>query len=233
MNIRLQKILSQAGVASRRNAEKLILEGRISIDGVIVRELGTKVDPNKNKILFNGQPLQLEKKIYIVLNKPKEYICTSKDTHDRKIVLDLVKGIKERLFTVGRLDKDTEGLMLLTNDGEFANKLLHPSCEINKIYYATIDKNISQKDIVILEKGIRLEDSITAPCKIEKKNDTELYITIHEGKKRQIRLMFDSLGYKVINLKRIQFGSLELKELKVGTFRHLTHIEKLKLLKTI
>ena len=226
MLIRLQTILTQSGISSRRKAEKYILEGRVSVDGKIVRTLGEKADPDKERICFDGKPLFFEKKVYILLNKPKGYICTSRDTHNRLIVLDLIKGVKERVFTIGRLDKDTEGLLLLTNDGEFANRLMHPSFRIEKIYKVGLNKKLLPEDIKKLEKGIILEGKKTAPCKIEiSKHPGEIYITIHEGRKRQVRKMFEITGYKVINLKRIKFGPLTLENLKPGEYRYLNKRE--------
>lgn len=223
MLIRLQKILTQSGISSRRKAERYILEGRVSVDGKIVRTLGEKTNPASQRICFDGKPVFFEKKVYILLNKPKGYICTSRDTHNRLIVLDLIKGVKERVFTVGRLDKDTEGLLLLTNDGEFANRLMHPSFRIEKTYKVGLNKKLLPEDIKKLEKGVILESKRTAPCKIKvSKHPVEIYITIHEGRKRQVRKMFDVVGYRVINLKRIKFGPLTLGNLKQGEYRHLS-----------
>lgn len=230
MLIRLQKILTQAGISSRRKAEEYILAGRVAVDGKIVNTLGTKADPSKNKIFFNGKPVQFERKVYILLNKPKGYICTSKDTHNRPTVFNLISGIKERVFTVGRLDNDTEGMLLLTNDGEFANRLIHPSFKIEKTYEAVLNKRLFLEDLRKLENGIILEGKRTAACKINiSKSPNKIHIVIHEGRKRQVRRMFAILGYKVIELKRIKFGPLKLGNLRPGEFRYLSNLEVKKL----
>lgn len=231
MLIRLQKALSQAGIASRRKAEEYILHGEVSIDGKIVTTLGIKIDPYKNKISFNGKQIHFEKRIYIILSKPKGYLCTSNDTHNRPIVFDLIKGIHEKIFTVGRLDKDTEGLLILTNDGDFSHKVLHPSFKIDKKYQVILDKPISPKDIKRIQKGIFIDGKKTLPCKLQlSKHEKQIYLTIYEGRKRQIRKMMDALRYDIKRLKRIQVGHLTLGNLKPGEFRHLSKSEISKLI---
>lgn len=230
MLIRLQKILTQAGISSRRKAEEYILEGKVSVDGKIVKTLGTKADPFQSRICFEGKPIRFEKKVYILLNKPKGYLCTSKDTHGRSTVGNLIKGAKERIFTVGRLDKDTEGLIILTNDGEFAYRLMHPSFKVDKTYRVELDKRFLPYDVKRLERGIVLEGKKTSPCKVKiLKSPGQIHITIHEGWKRQIKRMFGVLGYEVVNLKRIKYGPLKLGNLKSGQFRYLTDSELKKL----
>lgn len=231
MLLRLQKILTQAGISSRRKAEQYILEGKVSVDGKIIKTLGVKADPFRNRICFEGKPIQLERKVYILLNKPKGYICTSKDTHNRPTVFNLIKGVKEKIFTIGRLDKDTEGLLLLTNDGEFANRLMHPSFKIDKTYEVRLNKKLLPNCLRELEKGIFLDGKKTAPCKIKiSKSPRKIQMIIYEGRKRQIKKMFEALAYKAINLKRIKFGSIRLGNIKKGRFRHLNNSEVRRLL---
>ena len=227
---RLQKIISRAGLMSRREAENFILAGKVSVDGKIISELGTKADLQKNKICVEGKELTFaEKKVYILLNKPRGYISTAKDDRGRRTVLDLVTGITERIYPVGRLDYDSEGLLLLTNDGELMNKLLHPKYKIAKTYRAKILGNISQENLKKLCEGIELEDGLTAPAKFSLigagKNFSTVEITIHEGRNRQIRRMFAAVGHEVISLRRIKFAGVTLKNLPVGKFRSLTEEE--------
>lgn len=221
---RLQKIIAQAGVCSRRKAEQYILDGKVMVNGKAANELGVKADPERDRISVAGLLLKSQRNIYILLNKPKGYICTSEDTHSRKKVIDLIKGVKERLFTIGRLDKDTEGLLLLTNDGNFAHHLMHPSFEIKKVYQVILDKGCALADIKRLEKGIVIDGKKTKACQINllAKSGKVLVLTIHEGRKRQIRQMFFCFGYEVVDLKRIKYGSLTLGNLKTGHFRFLT-----------
>lgn len=232
MKERLQKVLSQAGIASRRNAEKLIAEGKIRVNGVITTELGTKVDIEKDKISYNGKTIRtLEKKVYFMLNKPKGYISSAKDEKGRKTVIDLLADVPERIFPVGRLDYNTEGLLLLTNDGEFMNNLLHPKFEIAKTYVAKINGIINQEQIYKLCDGIELEDGKTAPADVyvdsidTKLKQSRIEITIHEGRNRQVRRMFQALGFEVKSLKRIAFGDLTLNGLQRGKYRPLRENE--------
>ena len=227
---RLQKIISRAGLMSRREAEKFILAGKVSVDGKIISELGTKFDSQKNKICVEGKELTFaEKKVYLLLNKPKGYISTAKDDRGRRTVLDLISGINERVYPVGRLDFDSEGLILLTNDGELMNKLLHPKFKIAKTYRAKIVGKISAEKLSKLSEGIELEDGLTAPAKFSLldagKNFSTVEITIREGRNRQIRRMFAAVGHEVIFLRRIKFAGLTLKNLPVGKFRSLTERE--------
>ena len=240
MEERLQKFLARAGVASRRSAEKLITEGKIRVNGVIIKELGTKVDPFKDKISYNGKMVKLErKKVYYMLNKPKGYISTVKDDKGRKTVVDILSDVEERIFPIGRLDYNTEGLLLLTNDGDFMNKLLHPKYEIGKIYVAKIDGIINLDDLHKLADGVKLEDGKTAPADVyldsinKTLKESRVEITIYEGKNRQVRRMFKALGYEVKALKRIAFAGLTLNKLKRGEYRKLTDNELLRLRKKI
>lgn len=224
---RLQKILAQAGVASRRKCEELILSGAVEVNGEQVTTLGTKADANVDTITVNGRAIRSEKKIYVMLNKPKGVITSAKDPQGRKVVSDFLPGIKERVYPVGRLDYDTEGLLLLTNDGEFANLLTHPRHHVPKTYFATVKGIPHGSELEKLKQGIELEDGMTAPAEVEyqdvnmENNEATISITIHEGRNRQVRRMFEAIGHKVIRLKRVRFGSIILEGLPRGKFRHL------------
>lgn len=230
MQIRLQKYLSQAGVASRRTSEELILQGLVKVNGKIVNILGSKVNSETDRIEVNGKMCSINhNKIYILLNKPKGILTTVKDPLGRPIIMDLLTKVNERVFPVGRLDKETEGLLLLTNDGAVTYKLTHPKYEIVKTYIAHTKGIVSNESIKVLEKGILLEDGITAPAKVNiiktVNNSTIIQIKIHEGRKRQIRRMCDTIGHPVINLIRTQMGLLSLKGLKTGEWRFLNQKE--------
>ncbi|WP_211745069.1 pseudouridine synthase [Paenibacillus sp. Marseille-Q4541] len=228
---RLQKIIAQAGIASRRKSEELILSGKVELNGEVVTELGTKADPDEDIITVNGRPIRSEKKIYVMLNKPKGVITSASDPEGRKIVSDYLKGIKERVYPVGRLDYDTEGLLLLTNDGEFAHLLTHPKHHVPKTYLATVKGVPHGTALDQLRKGIMLEDGMTHPAEVEYKDvDTDnkeavIMITIHEGRNRQVRRMFEAINHPVTRLKRVSFGGLLLQNLKRGLYRHLTKEE--------
>lgn len=225
MKERLQKILAQAGICSRRKAEEYIQAGLVSVDGQKVTELGVKVDPKIQKITFDGREVSSEKKIYILLNKPKGYVTTIHDPQKRPIVTSLLKGISDRVFPVGRLDIDTEGALLLTNDGDLGFRVLHPSFEIKKTYQATIKGRLSGETARVLERGIVLEGKKTWPAQIrkvkEKRDETVVQIIIHEGRKRQVRKMFAAVGHPVLALCRLAYGGLQLGELPPGSFRIL------------
>lgn len=230
MQIRLQKFLSQAGIASRRASETLILDGRVTVNGITVKELGTKVNPESDIIEVDGKICNIKDDyIYILLYKPKGILTSVKDPFKRPTVIDLLKGIKEKVVPVGRLDKDTEGLLLLTNDGDLTYKITHPRFEVVKTYIARVEGTIDEKDIKALEKGIMLEDGLTSPAKVRiiKKFDksTVIELKIHEGRKRQVRRMCDAIGHPIISLKRTQIGRLSLKGLKVGQWRYLNQEE--------
>ncbi len=233
---RLQKVIAQAGLASRRKAEKMIVAGRVKINGVVVTELGTKVDPDKDIIEVDSQEISREKLIYIMLNKPRGYIATADDPQNRKIVFDLLKGVSERVHTVGRLDIDTEGLLLLTNDGSLTYALTHPSHEVGKVYLVSVKGKITRRALNDLARGVELEDGMTAPAQVElikhKKDNSLIKIMIHEGRNRQVRRMMDVVGFPVLRLKRVQVGPLTLGNLRSGTYRHLTKTE-INLLKKI
>ena len=224
---RLQKVLAKAGIASRRGAEELIRQGKVRVDGRVVTEMGIKVDPETQNIQCNGITLtSQEKKVYLLLHKPTGYLSTVDDPQGRPIVTDLLKNIKERVYPVGRLDLDTEGALLLTNDGELAQKILHPSHEVNKTYVARVKGVPGRKKLDTLSKGIELEGRKTWPASIKvMKTEVQsavIKITIHEGRKRQIRKMFDAIGHPVLGLKRIAYGKLKLGELRPGKYRFLT-----------
>lgn len=226
--VRLQKFLAQCGIASRRKAEDLIHAGRVMVDGKVVTEMGTKILPEKQTIFVDGKQATLEKEhIYVLLNKPKGYVTTLSDPQGRPIVTSLIPDIPARLFPVGRLDLDTEGALILTNDGSLAQTIQHPSHQVNKTYEALISGHPNKKDIQSLERGIPLEGILTAPSKISvlgrKSHQTLIQITIHEGRKRQVRKMFEFIGNPVINLKRIAYGKLYLRKLPTGKYRILNH----------
>ena len=230
---RLQKIISRAGLMSRREAEKFILNKKVTVDGKIISELGAKADAQKNKICVDGKELKFDaEKIYILLNKPRGYLSTVKDDRGRRTVLDLVPEVEERIYPVGRLDFDSEGLILLTNDGELMNKLLHPKFKIAKTYRVKFSGELTEKKLNQLRAGIELEDGLTAPAEIFLKNSSTAEITIREGRNRQVRRMFATVGLEVKNLCRIKFANLTLKNLPLGSHRKLT-AEEISALKNI
>ncbi|MGD9947938.1 MAG: pseudouridine synthase [Desulfobulbus sp.] len=226
MEERLQKILAKAGVASRRGAEQLIRDGRIQVNGAIITELGCKADPLKDAITFDGKRLHFEQKIYVLLNKPAGYVTTMADPQGRPIVSDLLKDFPERLFPVGRLDLETEGALLMTNDGELGNAILHPRFEVNKTYEAWVAGFPSSQQLAQLEHGIKVEGVMTQPAQVRilqrTKHQTLVEIIIHEGKKRQVRKMFEALNHRVMHLKRTAYGQLRLGTLAAGKYRILT-----------
>jgi len=237
MEKRLQKILSEMGITSRRKAEDLIFEGRVTVNGRIAT-IGTKADPVKDHIKVNGKLLiRPEPKVYIMLNKPKDVVTSLHDPEGRPTVKDFLKGVKYRVFPVGRLDYDSEGLLLLTNDGDFAHAVLHPSKKISKTYLVKV-KGIPEEDkIEKLKTGVKLVERMTAPVKVKRIRETEnnswLEIIIYEGKKRQIRRMLEKIGHDVLKLKRIRVDGLELGKLEPGTFRYLTPEERDKIKKEV
>ena len=228
--IRLQKIISQAGISSRREAERLIIEGRVLVNGNVVRELGAKADPRTDDIRVDGKKIKKEEqKIYILLNKPKGCITTVKDDRGRPTVIDLLRGVKKNVYPVGRLDFNTEGILLLTNDGDFAQHLAHPRHKIPKTYSVKISGVPTEKELRKLSDGVVVFKRKTAPAQVRfdrtTGNNSWLTITLHEGKKRQIRRMCEIIGHPVIKLKRIRYGFLELGNLKIGEHRKLSGIE--------
>lgn len=230
--VRLQKYIAMCGVASRRNAETLISEGRVTVNGSLVREQGVKVEVGADKVTVNGKAVKpVNKQYYIMLNKPAGYVSTVKDQFDRPTVTDLLgEEIKARVFPVGRLDYETEGLLLLTNDGDFTYKITHPKHKINKTYIAVLKGGVSVKGLAQLRSGVRLDDGfVTSPAEVEMldadNGHTTIKITIHEGKNRQVRRMFDAVGSKVVGLRRISIGRVELGNLPLGRWRYLTSHE--------
>lgn len=219
--IRLNKYIANSGVCSRRKADEYIENKLVKINGQTVFEQGVMVDETKDRVTVDGKDISLvKKKIYIMLNKPAGYVTTSSEQFGRPCVIDLIK-LEDRVFPIGRLDMETEGLLLLTNDGDFANKLMHPSKKINKVYIAKVSGDIKEADIANLRKGVDIDGYITAPAIVEKISKDELSITIHEGKNRQVRKMCSAVGLNVLKLKRIKIGNLELGNLNIGKYKLL------------
>lgn len=233
MEERLQKLIAAAGICSRRKAEELILSGKVKVNGTVVDTLGFKATP-EDEITVNGEKLKREEKVYFILNKPKNIITSVTDDKDRKTVVDLIET-DYRIYPVGRLDYDSQGLLLLTNDGELTNLLIHPKFEIEKTYEVTINGLITEEEIKKLRKGVVIDGYKTDYAKIylqnqnENKKTSHLLVTIHEGRNRQIRKMFETLNYDVIRLNRIKEGILELGNMRPGEYRKLKPIEVKKL----
>lgn len=237
MEERLQKYLANNGIAARRKCEEYILSGRVKVNGQVVTKLGIKINSEKDIIEFDGKKVEkVEKHVYILLNKPIGYVTTVKDQFDRPTVLDLVK-IKEKILPVGRLDMYTSGALILTNDGEFINKITHPKNEVEKTYTVTVKGIIKQEDVQKLENGVEIEDYISGKAKVkilktdEEKNFSRVQITIHEGKNREVRKMCEAIGKKVLALHRRKIANLDVKNLKIGQWRYLTDTEVSNLLK--
>ncbi len=231
MEERLQKYLAECGIASRRKCEEYILQGKVKVNNNLVTELGTKINPQKDIVAFEGKEIKREnKKIYILLNKPIGYVTTAEEQFGRDKVLDLVK-VKERIVPVGRLDMYTSGALILTNDGDFVYKVTHPKHEITKTYTVTLKGIVNKTEVEQLRKGVKIEDYITKPAKVkilktdEEKDISRLEITIHEGKNRQIRKMCESIGKKVLALHRSKIGNIDVKSIKIGEWRYLKDSE--------
>lgn len=230
--VRLQKFLASCGIASRRKCEELILAGKVEVNGKVINELGTKVNIQKDEVKYNGKIIKPEEeKIYILLNKPIGYVTTVKEQFGRDKVTDLVKQNK-RIVPVGRLDMYTSGALILTNDGELVNKLTHPKNEINKTYNVTVAGIATEQDIENLKSGVEIDNSyITKPAKVKilkidnEKNISRVQITVHEGKNRQIRKMCQAINKRVLALHRSKIGNIEVRDLKLGTWRYLTKKE--------
>lgn len=226
--IRLNKFLANAGICSRREADEFITAGVVSVNGEIVTELGTKVK-RSDEVKFHDQPVNIERKVYVLLNKPKDCVTTSDDPQERKTVMDFVKGAcKERIYPVGRLDRNTTGVLLLTNDGDLASKLTHPKFLKKKIYHVYCDKNVTKADLDQIVQGITLDDGEIHADAISYASDTDksqVGIEIHSGKNRIVRRIFESLGYRVIKLDRVYFAGLTKKGLRRGDWRYLTEQE--------
>ncbi|MBO8159528.1 pseudouridine synthase [Thermosyntropha sp.] len=236
--MRLAKYLAEAGIASRRKAEEMIALGRVKVNGQLIQKQGVKINPEEDVVEVDDKIVRKtgSDKIYILLNKPAGYISSVHDPQGRPTVVDLIKNINTRIYPVGRLDFDTEGLLLLTNDGEFTNLMIHPRYKITKKYEAWVKGNITEEALNILRRGVILEDGITAPAGVKivkrKKDKTLLEIKIHEGRKRQIKRMCAAVGYPVIKLKRTAFAFLNLEGLDTGEYRYLT-LDEVKKLKQI
>ncbi len=233
---RLQKFLAESGVASRRKSEELIKSGKIKLNGKIVTELGTKINPEKDVIEYNGNVIKKQNnKVYILLNKPIGYVTTVKDQFNRDTVMDLIKGVKEKVVPVGRLDMYTSGAILLSNDGEFVNKITHPKNEIEKTYNVTLVGEITNNEIQKLKSGVEIDNNgeryITSKAKVKilkidkEKNISRVQITIHEGKNREIRKMCESINKKVLALHRTKIGDIDIKDLRLGSWRYLVQEE--------
>lgn len=227
MEERLQKLLSRAGVASRREAEKLILEGRVKVNGSVVTQLGAKAVWERDKIQVDGRRIGTQKKVYILLYKPKGVITSVSDDRGRKTVVDLLTDVTQRVYPVGRLDYQTEGVLLLTNDGELTNQLIHPKFKVYKTYIAKLKGIPREDELDKLRIGIQLDDGLTQPAKVRllegrlDENTSRVEVTIHEGRNRQVRRMFEAIGYPVKNLKRTKFATLGLDGLRRGEYRDL------------
>jgi 23S rRNA pseudouridine2605 synthase len=224
---RLQKVIAHAGFASRRKAEQMIVEGHVKVNGKVVKELGVKVS-GSDRVEVDGIPVEREEPVYFLLYKPRGVISSVSDDKGRKVVTDFFHSIEQRVYPIGRLDYETSGLLLLTNDGEFANLLMHPKSEIEKVYVAKVKGIPTREKLKSLERGIRLEDGKTAPAKtkvlsIDKKKQTAIVeLVIHEGRNRQVRRMFEAIGHQVMKLKRERYGFLTLQGLTAGDARELT-----------
>jgi pseudouridine synthase len=228
---RLQKILSRYGVASRREAEKMILAGRVSVNGILIKELGAKADPSSDRITIDGQSLDIHapELIYLLLNKPRHIICTRDDPQGRRTVLDLLPPELQHLYPVGRLDYDSSGALLLTNDGEFANRLMHPRHHVPKIYEVWVQGLPDEQDLQTWRSGVVLDGKLTKPAIVQLQHANShqscLHIVLSEGRNRQIRRIAEQLGYPVSRLHRLAIGEVSLQNLRSGDYRSLTHLE--------
>ena len=225
--IRLQKYIADCGITSRRKAEELIKQGKIKVNGKTITELGTKINPQKDIVMYNNNIIQIEQKyVYILLNKPIGYVTTVKDQFNRESVLDLVK-VKERIVPVGRLDMYTSGALILTNDGDFVYQVTHPKHEVEKTYTVTIKGMVTNEEVNQLKNGVKIEDYITRPAKVrilkidKEKNQSRLEIKIHEGKNRQIRKMCEAINHKVLALHRSEIAGIGVKDIGIGKWRYL------------
>lgn len=230
MEERLQKVIAKAGIASRRKAEELITSGKVKVNGKVITEMGVKVSDN-DEIVVNGQPIRQENKVYYLLNKPRRTICSVSDEKGRDTVLSCFEGVNERIYPIGRLDYDTSGLLLMTNDGEFANLMMHPRYHLPKTYHVTVSGVITDDMARILSNGIVIDDKKTLPCDVAilersvNKNRTVLDITIYEGRNREIRKMMEYFHTEVTRLERIGYGFLDLGHLRQGEYRRLRMFE--------
>ncbi len=227
MKKRLSKALAAAGIASRRTSEEIIFDGRVTVNGEVVLLPQTLVDLKVDEILVDGEPVTKEEpKVYYLLNKPVGYICSSKSVESSKLVVDLFKEQGLRLFSIGRLDKNTEGLLLVTNDGIYANKVMHPSSNIQKEYLAKTDQDITHEQLKAISAGTLVEGVFIRPCKVAKVRRGAVKIAVMEGKKHEVRMLLDAAGLKVLHLKRIRIGNLHLGNLPIGAYKTMTEKEK-------
>ncbi len=220
---RLQKVMAHAGVASRRKSEEIIAAGRVKVNGKTVTEMGTKVDPQKDVIEVDGKKISKEKKVYYKLYKPTNYVTTVDDPQGRDTILDLIGDINQRIYPVGRLDMDSSGLLILTNDGDLTYKITHPSHELEKEYEVVVNGKLDSNSLKKFKQGIRLEEGKTSPAKIYRINEdsknTTYKVIIHEGMNRQIRRMFEKLGHNVVSLKRVRIGNITLGSLRLTEYK--------------
>lgn len=235
--MRLQKYMARCGVASRRKSEEMIEEGLVKINGRTVKEQGLSIDPNKDIVSVNNKVIKLEEsKVYIILNKPVGFVTTMDDEKDRKIVIDLINGVDERIYPVGRLDMDTSGLLLLTNDGDLTNKITHPRNEVVKKYVALVEGIPNKDELRRFRKGILIDEKKTSPAKIKlvktHGNESELEIEIIEGRNRQVRRMCEAINHPIKELKRISIGDIVLDNIEVGKWRYLNK-DEIKYVKSI
>ena len=228
--IRLNKYIASAGISSRRNADNLIKAGEVTVNGKVVCDLGTQINEKKDKVKVSGKEvLPMSSFVYIKFNKPRGCVCSAKDERGRKTIYDYIKVENFRLFSVGRLDYDTEGLLLLTNDGEFANMLMHPSFEVEKEYKVTVEGKIQESDLAVLRAGVVVDGERMPKCSAKllscDENVSKVSVVIHEGQNRQVRRMFEAIGKNIKLLKRIRIGSVKLGGMSRGEFRDLTSAE--------
>jgi 23S rRNA pseudouridine2605 synthase len=230
--MRLNQFIAHSGICSRRKADEIILRGEISVNGETITSLGMKIGP-QDKVQYLGKIIQAEKKIYILLNKPKDYITTTEDPQERKTVMELIRDAsQERIYPVGRLDRNTTGLLLFTNDGDLAAKLAHPSSNIQKLYHVTLNKTLKAGDLLKIKEGIELEDGfiqVDAIAYVEGASHREVGVQIHSGKNRIVRRIFENLGYEIEKLDRSMYAGLTKKDLSKGKWRHLTGKELVEL----
>lgn len=227
--MRLNKFLSNSGVASRRKCDQLILDGKVFVNGKVITELGTVINERKDKVTIEGKPVKLPSSfVYIKLNKPKGYACTANDEKGRKTIYDLVQ-CDERLFSIGRLDYDTEGLIILTNDGDFANQVGHPKYQIDKEYRVTVEGEVKESEMAVMRKGVVIDGERMPSAKVEwlsfENGFTKLSVVIYEGKNRQVRRMFEAVGKTIKLLKRVRIGAVKLGGLSRGEYRDMTEEE--------
>lgn len=230
--MRLQKYIANSGYCSRRKAEELIADGKVSVNGIVVTELGTKIIPDKDEVIIEGKKIKtIQSFKYVLLNKPVGYVTTAKDQFDRPTVVELVKGVGETLLPVGRLDMYTSGALILTNDGEFIYKVTHPKHEVEKTYNATVKGIITDEDVEKLKNGVEIDDYVSGRARVKilkidrDKCVSRVEITIHEGKNREVRKMCEAVGKKVIALHRAKIGQIDVKSLKIGEWRYLSDRE--------